>query len=136
MAPHDNRKAPTQRQLRVGEQVRRAVVDVLQHGHLHDPSLDASVISVSEVQMSADLKIATIYVTALGGKGNEGVIRALERNAKFIRGRMSAALRHMRYMPQVQFRADTSFDNFDKIDRLLRSPEVARDLGRGENGGE
>ena len=78
--------------------------------------------------MSPDLKIATAFVSPLGAADNDAVIKALARNAKFIRGRVSGALRQMKYMPEFRFRLDTSYDNFEKIDRLLRSPEVARDL--------
>ena len=90
--------------------------------------IEGTVISVNEVRMSPDLKIATAFVAPLGAKDDDAVIKALARNAKFIRGRVSGALRQMKYMPEFRFRLDTSYDNFDKIDRLLRSPEVARDL--------
>ena len=78
--------------------------------------------------MSPDLKIATAFVSPLGAKDDDAVIKALARNAKFIRGRVSGALRQMKYMPEVRFRLDTSYDNMARIDELLRSPEVARDL--------
>jgi ribosome-binding factor A len=78
--------------------------------------------------MSPDLKIATAYVTPLGLPDHQAVIDALNRNAKFIRGRLGGQLRQMKYMPEVRFRDDTSFDNYKKIDELLRSPEVQRDL--------
>ena len=122
------REGPSQRQLRVGEQVRHALASVLQRGEVRDDLLEKTVISVSEVRMSPDLKIATAFVAPLGAKDDDAVIKALARNAKFIRGRVSGALRQMKYMPEFRFRLDTSYDNFDKIDRLLRSPEVARDL--------
>ena len=120
--------APSQRQLRVGEQVRHALADVIQRGEVRDDVIEGAVISVNEVRMSPDLKIATAFVAPLGAKDDDAVIKALARNAKFIRGRVSGALRQMKYMPEFRFRLDTSYDNFDKIDRLLRSPEVARDL--------
>lgn len=123
--------APSQRMLRVGEQVRAAVTQVLQRGEVRDPLLEKTVISISEVRMSPDLKIGTAYVTPLGVADHQGVIDALNRNAKFIRGRMGAQLRQMKYMPEVRFRDDTSFDNYKKIDALLRSPEVQRDLSAG-----
>ncbi|HET7413722.1 MAG TPA: ribosome-binding factor A, partial [Pararhizobium sp.] len=75
-----------------------------------------------------DLKIATAYVTPLGETEHAPVVDALNRHAKFIRGRLAPALRQMKYMPEIRFRDDTSFENFRKIDDLLRSPEVARDL--------
>lgn len=113
--------------------MRHALVDILRHGDIADSAIDNAVISVSEVRMSPDLKIATVFVSALAGD-DDAVTRALTRNARYIRGRLSGALRHMKFMPEFRFRTDTSFDNFDKIDRLLRSPEVARDLDH--SGGE
>ncbi len=123
-------KGPSQRMLRVGEQVRHALSDVLQRGEVRDEVLESTVISISEVRMSPDLKIATAFVTPLGAKDGDVVIKALAQNGKFIRGRVSSALRQMKHMPEFRFRLDTSFDNMAKIDRLLRSPEVVRDLDR------
>jgi ribosome-binding factor A len=123
----------SQRQLRVGEQVRHALSEVLQRGELRDELLQAAVLSVSEVRMSPDLKIATAFVSPIGAADDEAVVDALNRHARFIRGRLSPALRQMKYMPEVRFRLDTSFENFARIDRLLKSPEVARDLDDGEN---
>jgi len=120
--------APSQRQLRVGEQARHALSEILQRGDVRDPVLEGAVISVSEVRMSPDLKIATAFVSPLGGD-KQTIVDALNRNARFIRGRVSPSLRQMRYMPEFRFRLDTSYENFEKIDRLLKSPEVARDLG-------
>jgi ribosome-binding factor A len=125
--------APSQRMLRVGEQVRAAITQVLQRGEVRDDLIERTVISISEVRMSPDLKIATAYVTPLGVADHETVIDALNRNARFIRGRLGPQLRQMKYMPDVRFRDDTSFDNYKKIDALLRSPEVQRDLDDGGN---
>ncbi|MEQ8451680.1 MAG: 30S ribosome-binding factor RbfA [Nitratireductor sp.] len=122
-------KPLSQRQLRVGEQVRHALSDVLLRGEVRDELIENTVISISEVRMSPDLKIATAFISPLGVKDNQAVVKALARNAKFIRGRVSGALKQMKYMPQFRFRLDTSFDNMAKIDELLRSPEVSRDLG-------
>jgi ribosome-binding factor A len=119
----------SQRQLRVGEQVRHALSEMLQRGEVRDDVIETTVISVSEVRMSPDLKVATAFVSPLGAKDSAAVIDALNRHARFIRGRMSPALRQMRYMPEFRFKLDTSYDNFARIDELLRSPEVARDLG-------
>ncbi|WP_159590132.1 30S ribosome-binding factor RbfA [Chelativorans xinjiangense] len=120
--------APSQRQLRVGEQARHALAEILQRGDVRDPEVEGAVISVAEVRMSPDLKIATAFVSPLGVEDKEKVVAALNRNARFIRGRAAPALRQMKYMPEFRFRLDTSFDNFEKIDKLLKSPEVARDL--------
>ena len=128
MSRHASDKGPTQRQLRAGELIRHAVAGILQREELRDPGLSGVIVTVTEVRMSPDLKIATAFVTALGRDDMEPVIKALAANAKFIRGRVGPALRQMKFMPQFRFRADTSFDNFSKIDELLRSPEVARDL--------
>jgi ribosome-binding factor A len=125
--------------LRVGEQVRHALSELIQRGDIRDDVLEQTVLSVSEVRMSPDLKIATAFVSPLGAADNDAVIKALAHNAKFIRGRVSGALRQMKYMPEFRFRIDTSFDNMSKIDELLRSPEVARDLGQDDQkdeGGE
>ncbi|KPB01931.1 30S ribosome-binding factor RbfA [Ahrensia marina] len=120
---------PSQRQLRVGENVRHALTQLIQRGDVQDPALDGVVVSITEVQMSPDLKIATAFVTAFGQQDMQPVVKALAANAKFIRGRVSPQLREMKYMPTFRFRPDTSFDNFSKIDALLKSPEVSRDLG-------
>jgi ribosome-binding factor A len=121
-------KGPSQRQLRVGEMVRHALTAVLQRGEIPDPVIEKTVISITEVQMSPDLKIATVFLSPLGRKDPQPVIKALASHQKLIRGRVSQSLRQMKYMPEFRFRADTSFDNFAKIDALLHSPEVARDL--------
>lgn len=118
--------------LRVGEQVRAAITQVLQRGDVRDPLIEKTVISISEVRMSPDLKIATAFVTPLGATDHDETVAALNRNAKFIRGRLGPALRQMKYMPELRFRDDTSFDNYQKIDELLRSPEVVRDLDHDE----
>lgn len=120
--------APSQRMLRVGEQVRAAITQVLQRGDIRDPILSNILISVTEVRMSPDLQVATAYVTPLGVDDHAATIAALNKNARFIRGRVSPDLRQMRNIPELRFRDDTSFENYSKIDALLRSPEVARDL--------
>ena len=121
--------APSQRMLRVGEQVRAALTQILQRGEVRDDLIESTVISISEVRMSPDLKIATAYVTPRGVAAHTDIITALNRHAKFMRGRLGPQLRQMKYMPELRFRDDTSFDNYQKIDALLRSPEVQRDLG-------
>jgi ribosome-binding factor A len=119
--------------LRVGEQVRAAITQVLQRDEVRDPLIENTVISVSEVRMSPDLKIATAYVTPLGQQDHEAIIAALNRHARFLRGRITPLIRQMKHMPELRFRDDTSFDNYSRIDALLRSPEVARDLDHDEN---
>ncbi|MBZ9762014.1 30S ribosome-binding factor RbfA [Mesorhizobium sp. CA8] len=131
--PRSTPSGPSQRMLRVGEQVRHALSETLQRGEIIDPVIENSVVSVSEVRMSPDLKIATAFVSPLGAADTGAVVEALNKHAKFIRGRASGALRQMKYMPEFRFRLDTSFDNFAKINELLKSPEVARDLDDGKN---
>jgi ribosome-binding factor A len=116
--------------LRVGEQVRAAITQVLQRDEIRDPLIEATVIAISEVRMSPDLKIATAYVTPLGERDHDALVAALNRSARAVRKHITPALRQMKYMPEIRFRDDTSFDNYQKIDELLRSPEVARDLDR------
>ncbi|TPW32433.1 30S ribosome-binding factor RbfA [Martelella alba] len=125
--------APSQRMLRVGEQVRAALTKVLQRGDIRDPLIENTVISISEVRMSPDLKIATAYVTPLGDHDHNALVAALNHHARYLRGRVSPELRQMKYMPELRFRDDTSFDNYAKIDELLRSPEVVRDLDHDED---
>jgi ribosome-binding factor A len=122
-------KGPSQRMLRVGEQVRHALSESLQRGDIIDPLIETTVISISEVRMSTDLRIATAFVSPLGAKDADAVVEALNKHAKFVRGRVSGALRQMKFMPEFRFKLDTSFDNFARINDLLKSPEVARDLG-------
>ncbi|WP_180900852.1 30S ribosome-binding factor RbfA [Martelella soudanensis] len=125
--------APSQRMLRVGEQVRAAITKVLQRGDLLDPLIETTVISISEVRMSPDLKVATAYVTPLGQTDHDAVVKALNHHAKFLRGRITREIRQMKNIPELRFRDDTSFENFRKIDELLHSPEVARDLDRDDS---
>lgn len=135
MSRFSTSKGPSQRQLRVGEQVRHALAELIGRGDISDEVLSQTVISVAEVAMSPDLKIATAYVSPLGTDDGEAVVKALARHAKFIRGRLTPSLRQMKYMPELRFRLDTSFDNFDRIDKLLRSPDVARDLSADNDDG-
>lgn len=121
-------RAPSQRQLRVGEVIRHAFAGILQRGAVHDPALDGLVVTVPEVRMSPDLKSATVYVMPLGGERASEVVAALERNKKFLRGEIAREV-NLRFAPELRFRLDESFATGDRIDALLRSPEVKRDLG-------
>ena len=127
---------PSQRQLRVGEMVRHALSALLQRGEIPDPVIEKAVISVTEVAMSPDLKVATVFVAPLGLDDAQPVVKALAAHHKLIRGKLSPALRQLRYMPEFRFRPDTSFDNYARIDALLHEPEVARDLGHDEEDDE
>jgi ribosome-binding factor A len=117
----------SQRQLRVAEAVRHAVADILLHGGGGDPSLERHTITVPEVRMSPDLKLATIYVMPLGGRDTEIVIAALERNKKFLRGEVARRV-NLKFAPDIRFRADDRFDAAERIEKLLRTPAVQRDL--------
>lgn len=128
MGMNRKEKGPSHRQLGVGEKVRHALTEMLSRDELRDPLLEKAVISVTEVRMSTDLKLGTAYITVLGQSDVEPFVDALNMHAKFIRGRLTPALRQMKYMPEVRFRIDTSFDNYAKIDALLRSPVVVQDL--------
>ena len=119
---------PSQRQLRVGEQVRHALADILARGEVHDPVIDGHIITVPEVRMSPDLKLATALIMPLGGKDEAEVVKALNRMAKAFRGALSKRLREMLSMPDVRFRLDDRFDAASHIDALLNDPRVKRDL--------
>lgn len=117
---------PSQRQLRVGEEIRHALADVFRRGDFRDPVLHDVNVTVTEVRVSPDLKNATAYVMPLGG-GNPELIAALNRAATFLRGQIAREVR-LQHTPRLGFEADTSFDYASKIDRLLHDPAVARDL--------
>ena len=117
----------SQRQLRVGELVRHAVAEILAHGNVHDADLEGHIITVPEVRMSPDLKLATIYVMPLGGRDTEIVLAALERNKKFLRGEIAHRV-NLKFAPEVRFHADERFDEAERIEKLLRTPDVQRDL--------
>ena len=134
---HSRSSAPggSQRQLRVGETVRHAVADILAQGSVHDPDLEGHIITVPEVRMSPDLRLATIYVMPLGGRDTEIVLSALDRNRKYLRGEIAHRV-NLKFAPEIRFRVDERFDEADRIDRLLRSPAVARDLKSKREGSE
>ncbi|MGN6284935.1 MAG: 30S ribosome-binding factor RbfA [Afipia sp.] len=117
----------SQRQLRVGELVRHAVAEILSQGSVHDDALEGRIITVPEVRMSPDLKLATIYVMPLGGEGIETVIAALDRHKKFLRGEIAHRV-NLKFAPDIRFRADERFDEAERIEKLLRTPAVQRDL--------
>jgi len=121
-------KPPSQRQLRVGEELRHALAAVLQRGDFHDPDLKGHLITVSEVRISPDLKAATAFVTPLGGGDMDEMLTALRRAAPYLRGQIVRAV-NLRYAPTLSFEPDTSFEYAGRIDAILHSPEVARDLG-------
>lgn len=119
--------APSQRQLRVGEVIRRALSDVLARGEVHDPELGRASITVAEVRASPDLRQAVAYVLPLGGVNTDAVVKALNRNKAELRRLVTGQI-DLRFSPQLSFQADTSFDRMDRTRALLRSPAVSRDL--------
>ena len=127
---------PSQRMLRVGEQVRHAVVALLQRGEIDEPLLKGKIISVSEVRMSPDLKVATAFISAMGKEETETVVKALAKHTKYLRGQLGNDLRQMRSMPSLRFKADTAFEYFAKIDKLLHSDVVRKDVEGGGADGE
>ena len=123
----DTAAGGSQRQLRVGEIVRHAAADILVSGSVHDLDLEGHIITVPEVRMSPDLKLATIYVMPLGGRDTAIVLAALERNKKFLRGEVARRV-NLKFAPDVRFRVDERFDEAERIEKLLRTPAVQRDL--------
>jgi ribosome-binding factor A len=117
----------SQRQLRVGELVRHAVAEMLTRGDVHDPVIEGRLITVPEVRMTADLRLATIYVMPLAGRDADRVIAALERNKKFMRAEIAHRI-NLKFAPDIRFRIDDRFAEAERIDKLLRSPAVKRDL--------
>lgn len=127
-------KAPSQRQLRVGEELRHALSRILARGDLRDPDLADVNITVSEVRVSPDLKNATAFVVPLAGESFEKTVSALRRAAPYLRGQLGREV-ELRYTPQLRFEGDRSFDEAARVEALLRQPRVRRDLDApGEEG--
>ena len=118
---------PSQRQLRVGELIRRALSDILMQGTIHDPDLNRISVTVSEVTASPDLKIVTAYVCPLGGQGGEDLIALLAKNKSEIRRSISKKLT-LKYTPDLRFRIDETFDRMDETRRLFSQENIKRDL--------
>lgn len=123
--------AQSQRQLRAGELIRHALAGILLRGDVGDPALDRFKIGVHEVQMSPDLKIATVFVRPLVDSNNDAAVKLLAKHARYMRGLLAPRL-EMKFMPELRFRTDTALDYAAKIDALLRDPVVARDLEKGD----
>ena len=120
---------PSQRQQRVAELIRHALAEVLSRGDLQDDVLTRNVITIPEVRMSPDLKLATAYIMPLGGKDEDAVLKALEKNKKHLRQEVARRV-NLKFAPDLRFRRDESFDEAARIDALLRTERVARDTGR------
>lgn len=123
---------PSQRQLRVGELIRHALAEMLSRGEVHDETIASHMITVPEVAMTADLRLATIYVMPLGGRDAKPVIAALEKHRKFLRGEIARRV-NLKFAPDIRFRFDERFDEAERIEKILRTPEVQRDLATKED---
>jgi ribosome-binding factor A len=128
-AARNESREPSQRQRRVGELMRHALVDILRRGTVHDADLENVAVTITEVRMGPDLKVATVYVMPLGGRGAADVLAAFERHRRFLRGEVAKQV-NLRYAPDLRFGLDSSFDEGDRIDALLRSPAVRGDLDK------
>ena len=124
---HHSGSQPSQRMLRVGELIRHVMAEMLSRGSIADPVLEKHVITVPEVRMSPDLKLANVYVMPLGGRDVQPVIDALDRHKKMLRTELAHKV-NLKFAPDLKFRLDESFEKSAKIDALLDSPEVKRDL--------
>jgi ribosome-binding factor A len=127
MTSRERGRGPSQRQLKVGELIRHALAEVFSRGDVMDDVIVRHSLTVPEVRMSPDLKIATCFVMPLGGSEAEEVVAHLEQHKRFLRGELSRRV-SLKYMPELRFKVDTSFQASARIDELLASPQVARDL--------
>jgi len=120
---------PSQRMLRVAELIRHSMAQLLTRGEVADDVLESHVVTVPKVTMSPDLKLATIYVMSLGGKDTSAVVQALDQHKKMLRSEVARHI-NLKFAPEIRFRVDDTFDNVDKIDALLNSERVQRDLAK------
>ncbi len=128
-------KAPSQRQLRVGEELRHALAWILERGEIRDPGLGGAPVTVTEVRISPDLRNATAFVIPLGGDHVTDVIEALNRAVPFVRRQVGKAVK-LRHLPNLNFVADTTYDEAERINDLFKDPRVSRDLGPEDIPGE
>ncbi len=123
----ETKHTPSQRGLRAGELVRHAMAEILSRGEVHDPVLEGHLVTIPEVRMSPDLRLATIYVMPLGGKDAPDVLAALERHKKYLRGEIAHRI-NLKFAPDIRFLLDERFEEAERIEKLLRTPAVQRDL--------
>jgi ribosome-binding factor A len=126
-------RGTSQRQLRVGELVRHVLADLLARGEVHDPVIEGHVITIPEVRMTADLRLATIYAMPLGGRDADAVLAALNRNRRFLRGEIARRV-NLKFAPDIRFAIDDRFAEAERIEKLLRTPAIQRDLGNKRDG--
>ena len=127
-------QGPTQRQMRVGEMLRHALSDILQRGDIRDPELSGVSVTVTQVKPSGDMRHATVFVEPLGGKNGEKVVAALNRHARYLRGEMGHMIT-LKFTPDLRFVEDTSFAEAEKIEGILKSERVRRDLAKQDDEG-
>ena len=126
---------PSQRQLRVGEALRHALADVLRRNEIRDPDLDGVSVTITQVKPSADMRYATVYCEPLGGGNAQAIVAALNRHKGFLRGEMGKLI-STKFTPDLRFLEDQSFAEAEKIENLLKSPQVARDLAASDESQE
>ena len=126
-ARHDNSNGPSQRQLRVGEMLRHALSEVLRENEIRDSDLEGVSVTITQVKPSPDMRYATVYCEPLGGKNAKAIVAALNRHKGFLRGEMGHRIT-MKFTPDLRFVEDESFAEAEKIENILKSPEVQRDL--------
>jgi len=127
-------RAPSQRQLRVGEEIRHVSAQALERGEIRDPAIKGVAITVTEVRLSPDLKNATAYVVPLGGGDSKAVVDALNRASGFLRHWVAQNVR-LRHVPRLTFAGDASFDEAERIENVLKNPHVQRDILRDDPDG-
>ena len=125
-------KGPTQRQMRVGEMLRHALSEILRRGEIRDPDLSGISVTVTQVKPSGDMRHATVFVEPLGGKNGAQVVAALNRHARYLRGEMGHTI-SLKFTPDLRFVEDTSFAEAEKIEGILKSERVQRDLAKHED---
>ena len=127
MSHRDKGREPSQRQLKVGEMIRHALAEIFSRSEINDEVLERHSLTVPEVRMTPDLKLATVYVLPLGGGNAEEAVAHLDKHKRYLRGLLAKRV-NMKFMPELRFKVDTSFEASARIDELLARPEVARDL--------
>jgi ribosome-binding factor A len=132
---HDNSRGPSQRQLRVGEMLRHALADVLRENEIRDSELEGVSVTVTQVKPSPDMRYATVFCEPLGGQNAKAIVAALNRHKGFLRGEMGHRIA-MKFTPELRFVEDESFAEAQKIETILKSPEVQRDLSANHDGEE